>query len=303
MIKIKLLLLTFLFSSFQAISFELVQVTAFLPEELKYIGIDEKARVKDGYQYKAEFKKYDGGKSISIQKFKKNDSIEKLLSSLFESYKKKDFKLMSSYFDKEGQKQLEKLPQSAVEQNFEAVGRISDPKVEYILKYKKGYIVSWFDQSFLGKRKIYLRKVGEVFKVSSMYHDENDHYANNMNVFILKSPFDSYEPQIDKKFDKIKNGQEKTMSFKLKEVGNFIHIFKKDEENIRLTLIDNYKFRDNPFTDKSDKEAYIEVSFKGENFKEKGEQELFFIESTYPMDFIPKRILSKAKALKITKED
>lgn len=268
-----------------------------------FVGEDQAAKVKGGYSYKAQYKYFENGKSIVIKKNNKQETIDNFLSALFYSYTNKDLKLMKSLFDEAGRKKLNSLSSEKIKKQFEAVGNLKNPKLEYVLKYKKGFIVSWYDESFLGKRKIYITKQGKKYKVSPIHHDKDEHFPINMNTFILKSPFEVYEPKLDKSFSNIKNNEIKELSFKLKKKGNFIHIFKKEEasKKVRLLLIDNALFKDNPLADVSEKDAYIEVKLKGENFKDIGKQDLYYLESTYPMSYIPKKHLKKARKLTIIK--
>lgn len=297
------LLLTCLFFNISTnlYALELKEVKAFLSDDIKYIEKDQSAKVKGGYSYKAKYEYHKRGKSVEIKEVSKPKTIENLLSSLFYAYQKKDIDLMKKHFTKEGRAALDALPKDKIQKQFFTLSNLKDPKLEYVLKYKKGFFVSWFDQSFLGKRKLYIIQEKKVFKVAPMHDKKGEGFTHNMNIYILKNPFETFEPTMVERFSKIKNGESKTISFSLKTKGNMIHMFKKGEKKVRLMLSDNVVFKDAPLADLSNKDAFIEVKLTGENFKEYGKQDIYFIESNYPMEYIDKRHLSKAKKFTVEK--
>ncbi len=254
------------------------------------------------YQYKLPHKVYEQPEVILPKKFSKLKTPEQLLATLFYSYVKKDKNLFLSLFDEKSVKIVKALPEDKYNQQMDVMKLITKPAINYAFKYNGGIVISWKDPLFKQARQIFIKKNKDTYKISSFKADKNDHYFWNVNQYMAGAPFKIYSPELLKTIKKIKNGQKKTLTFKLHRDGNYIHLIKKNSKKINLSLRDNYEQKNAPLQDSNFKIKYVDVILQGENFNESGKNTLYYLESTYPMTTVSIEDLKKAKELIIQKE-
>lgn len=275
----------------------------FLPQELMFVGEDETARVRGGYKYNIEAIFFKDGMPIEIKKNKINNTPEKLLATLFKTYKDGDRSSLEQLFDEVGKKLFKKISPEKYNAQMNFLSKISKPRIHFVLKHNKGLTISWYDPAFLNARKIFIQKIGDEYKIANYHAEKDDHFFANVNLYFNTYPFEIHAPKIEKSFRDIKNGEVKELSFKLKKEFHYVYIFKKENGKnlIKLTLQDNYQAPEYPLNDLSDEKKYVEVKLKGENFKEFGIHDLYYLESSYPMAQIPESSLKLAQKITISK--
>lgn len=301
-LKKKILLISLFFSIEEGYSLEFKKESIIIPKTLFMVREDVKNVVKSGYKYNVEYKKYKEPRLIQFKNNNKNDTPEKLLASLFYSYKNQDKSLMISLFDKESQHVIKNLSKDKYQAQMDVLKIITKPAINYAFKYQGGIVVSWKDPIFKQARQIFLKKEKENYIISSFKANKEDKYFWNVNIYMAGAPFEIFTPQILKSFKKIKNGKEDVLSFKLQRPGNYLHLFREDDKKINLSLRDNYEQKSSPLQDTNSELKKVDINLKGEHFSKSGKNTLYYLESSYPMTRITDEGLIKAKKIIVIKE-
>lgn len=207
-----------------------------------------------------------------------------------------------SLFDAKTLALVKALSKEKYEKQMDLMKLITKPVLNYAFRYKGGIVMSWKDPLFKQARQIFIKKINGNYKISFFKADKNDSYFWNVNLYMAGAPFKVYTPKLLTSFKRIKNGQKGILSFKLNKQGNYIHLIKKNNQKINLSLRDNYEQNGAPIQDGNIIVQYIDINLKGESFNEKGKNTLCYLESTYPMTTISKEDMKKVKELVIIKE-
>lgn len=294
--------LILVFCSTNLFSIELKTQIIKLPKEMLMVAKDIKNINGDFYTYKLPYVHYEKPLVLSPKLHKLQKNIRNFLETLFYSYKKEDKLLLTSLFDKASRKQFENISKEKFKERMEVLKLITSPSVKYAFKYKNGIVISWTDPLFREARQLFIKKSAGEYKLSSFYADKDDHYFWNVNLYLAGAPFKVYKPSLKKSFNHISNGEKKTLTFKLKEKGNYLLIYKKDSGKINLTVKDNKVQKNSPIQDSNPLDGFVDVTLVGENITKDGKNEIFYVESTYPMRKISADGVKKAQTLMITKE-
>ncbi len=237
-------------------------------------------------------------KFVNIKK-----SNEKTLTSFFENlmwiYKNKKKSELLTQFDAVALKNVRELKNFDVQ--FEVMSQIRKPFLKSIQFFKNGYLFRWTDESFLDERKIFVIKVKDEFKISTMKVDKDDSYFWNTNLFFKYQRFEKKKPLIVQKFDSITDSQVKELSVSLKNGFSHLNIFKTSDEIVNLVALDNYESPNYPFKDYDSKKGRMTLKFSGKNFKKAGEHKLYLIQSTYPLGKIEPRHFRDSTSFKLIK--
>lgn len=282
---------------------EFITKDIIVPKNLSMVKNDKKNEVATGYKYKVSFKKYNVPKVIIPKKHNKHDTVEKLLSHLFYSYQMKSKDQMLSLFLPEAQNAIKMLSPEKFTEQIQILENIKKPSLSYAFKYKDGIIVSWQDASFINERKIFIKKIKDNYKIASFKAKKDDVFFWNINMFVAGYPFTISKPVLLESFLEIKNNEKKKISLKVSTNGNYVHFFKAFDKKINLTIKDNRSKEFSMLGDLNDKPQLIDILLDGRNFGKSGTHKLYFIETNYPITFVPNDQKNNAKVLFINKKD
>lgn len=290
------------FFSFHSFALTLENKTAKLPKGMLMVSQDKTHEKGDYYVYTLKHKKFLPPKTIEIKKYKKRKTVEQLLSTLFYSYIKEDKELLKTLFDKKTLESFLKISDAKYQEQLDFLKLITAPVLNYAFEYRGGIVLSWKDPLFKQARQVFVRIEKGQYRIGQFHADKSDHYFWNVNLYMAGAPFKTYKAKMLQSFKNIKNGQKKRLSFQLKHPGNYLHLFRKDNFKMSLSLRDNYEQNSAPIQDANSEVGYIDVVLQGENFTQQGKNILYFLESSYPMKEIPKNILENAVEFTIHKE-
>lgn len=272
-----------------------------MPKNLFMVEKDTANEVSDGYKYKITFKKYKNPKSIRPEKYSRLNTPERLLATLFYAYQKQSKKELIALFSPAARKVLEKLTEEQFKQQLDIVKDIKDPRLDYAFIYKEGIVMSWKDSSFQKARKIYIKDDAGSYQISSFHADNDDAFFWNVNMYVAGYPFLYKSPNLLESFKKINDSETKKLAFKVNKKGNYVHLFKEFDSPVNLSLKDNHKSQYAKIVDNDEAEQIINVNLQGKNFSQSGKTKLYYIETNYPVSFIPKSQKKNVKSITIEK--
>lgn len=298
----KKILFLSLFFNLNSYGQNFLKETVYLPFDLASVKVTPENKTDKGVKLDIEYIKYPNGLAIKPSYSKNSKTIESFFANLFKAYQEKDFDKMLVLFDQDGQKKLKSLDKNTINKQFSVLALITDPKILSLQKIEDGFIVWWKDSSFRQERKVYLKKINEEFKVSSYHAVKDDDYFWNSSLFLRFTPFSKSKPKLVKKFDSIKDGDKKTLEFLLNTEGQYLNLFKENDTRVNLVAIDNYDYQEYVFKDLDKEFKKIKLIFSGENFKKAKTHRIFYIESSYPLGLIDKKLIEQSDNFTVVKE-
>ena len=218
------------------------------------------------------------------------------MATLFYSYKQQDFALMKFLFSKEGKEKLLSMDEKNSDSMLKALSKVNEFKLNYVLKYKSGYVVSWTpDEKESISRKVFLLEKDGLYQIHP-FKIKNDPVFTNSMLYLQNNPFLQYRPQLNKSKSVFKKSSK--LKFQLHRKGNFISFWKSGDRFVRLKVQDNKKIKSAIYIDRNSQASVIDVNFNKKSFSKKGDIELFVIETSYPVGSVTKELIKDAIKIK-----
>jgi hypothetical protein len=271
---------------------ELKQVEVVLPLGLK--GLDKSALKSNSDEIRYDVKLYQNKEQeiITPQRVS-TKTLDGFMQTLLYSYKSQDKTLFKTLLDKKSIASLN-INSEKFNQSFEYLKDIKKPHLKYVYEYKNGYIVSWSGIGLNTDRILYLKKVKSDYKIFSLNIDKNDHFFWNMGLYFKMSPFKWSKPSLRSLSKKAKIV---TLDIEVDSFQNWVYIYNPADRKTMIAVSDNFP-NNKPYKDYDLDPKKLKLKIGLEKLQSMGE-DIFIVESSFPLETIPKRIHKKAIKLKM----
>lgn len=281
-----------MFSLNLAYGIELKETEVSLPLGLSQL---DKRSLKAGEsEVKYKVKLYqNNNQTVILPKIINTNSIDGFMSSLIYSYIKQDKNLFKSLLSKQSAKALD-INSEKFQFSFEFLKKIKKPHLRYAFEYQDGYIISWSAIGLITDRIIFLKKVGNDFKMFNLSVAKDDDMFWNLGLYFKFAPFNSYTPiqPVVKKVDTKYKINIKVHGFK-----NWIYIYSLSNKRKIIAVSDNFA-NNKQYKDYNFNANAIELKIDENEFKAMG-KDLYIVESNFQLEGIPQNIHKLATKLEL----
>jgi hypothetical protein len=290
MMKITLLLL--MFSLNQVLALELKKVEVTLPLGLSQL---DKAPLKagdDSITYELNlYKNID--QSIIPPKLADTKTIDGFMSNLIYSYINQDKKVFKELLFEKSLAKID-LDSDKFSNSFDFLKKIKQPHLKYVYEYQDGYIVAWSAIGLITDRIIFLKKNDGKFKMHDLVIPKDDHLFWNMGLYFKFAPFDYNRPKLS---NMKKHDSKYKINFEVKNFQNWIYIYSPNDKKSIIAVSDNYP-NNKPYKDYDLDPRKMELKIDSNVLKKMGD-DIRVVETSFPLETIPKYIHKKSIKLKL----
>lgn len=220
-----------------------------------------------------------------------NRSVEELTSSLLDALIKNDQKKYLDLYSAAGRQKIKAQGEEAFQYLWQQFKPQRGYRINWYFHHRKGVVVSWSGVENLGATLFYAEKKSTNWQLEYFSADETDVRLQNLLLYLSYAPLDFKEATVLKDFRL--SDQELSVALQLELP--FVHVFLRGgtEWELFSQLRDNQVERVR-HRDREKALGLVKLVFKKDELP-KGQSELLFVQSRFPMRSLPFSVIKKGQ--------